>query len=53
MVLLTGEGLRRLMKVVRRIGVETEFVAALGKARKFARGPNRARRCARSGWSRR
>jgi uroporphyrinogen-III synthase len=39
MVLLTGEGLRRLMKVVRRIGVEQPFVAALGKARKFARGP--------------
>jgi len=39
MVLMTGEGLRRLMKVVRRIGLEAEFVAALGKARKFARGP--------------
>ena len=31
MVLMTGEGLRRLMKVVRRIGAEQEFVAALGK----------------------
>ena len=39
MVLLTGEGLRRLMKVVRLIGVEQAFVAALGQARKFARGP--------------
>jgi len=39
MVLMTGEGLRRLMKVVRRIDLEAEFVAALGKARKFARGP--------------
>jgi uroporphyrinogen-III synthase len=39
LVLMTGEGLRRLMKVVRRIGVEREFVAALGKARKFTRGP--------------
>src|SRR3977135_2173634 len=39
LVLMTGEGLRRLMKVVRRIGVEPEFVAALGKPRKFARGP--------------
>ena len=27
------------MKVVRRLGVEPEFVASLGKARKFARGP--------------
>ena len=39
MVFMTGEGLRRLMKVVRRIGVEQEFVAALGKMRKFTRGP--------------
>lgn len=39
LVLMTGEGLRRLMKVVRRIDVEHEFVAALGKARKFTRGP--------------
>jgi uroporphyrinogen-III synthase len=39
LVLMTGEGLRRLMKVVRRTGVEREFVAALGKARKFTRGP--------------
>jgi uroporphyrinogen-III synthase len=38
-VLMTGEGLRRLMKVVRLIGVEAPLVAALGKARKFARGP--------------
>jgi uroporphyrinogen-III synthase len=39
LVLMTGEGLRRLMKVARRIGVETEFVAAVATARKFARGP--------------
>ena len=39
LVLMTGEGLRRLMKVVRRIGAEQDFVAALGKSRKFARGP--------------
>ncbi len=39
LVLMTGEGLRRLMKVVRRMGVEHEFVAALGEARKFTRGP--------------
>ena len=39
MVFMTGEGLRRLMKVVRRIVVEQEFVAALGKMRKFTRGP--------------
>jgi len=43
LVLTTGEGLRRLMKVVRRIGLEREFVAAIGKARKFARGPKPGR----------
>jgi uroporphyrinogen-III synthase len=43
LVLMTGEGLRRLMKVVRRIGVEHEFVAALSGARKFARGPKPGR----------
>ncbi|MGY3444281.1 uroporphyrinogen-III synthase [Bradyrhizobium sp. USDA 4473] len=43
LVLMTGEGLRRLMKVVRRIGVEAEFVGSLGKARKFARGPKPGR----------
>ena len=39
MVLMTGEGLRRLMKVVRRIDAEPAFVTALGSARKFIRGP--------------
>src|SRR2546421_4294002 len=43
LVLMTGEGLGRLMKVVRRIGLEQEFVAALGQARKFARGPKPGR----------
>ena len=39
MLLMTGEGLRRLMKVVRRIDAGQRFVAALGGARKFTRGP--------------
>ncbi|MDU6377507.1 MAG: uroporphyrinogen-III synthase, partial [Bradyrhizobium sp.] len=43
LVLMTGEGLRRLMTVVRRIGVEPAFIAALGKARKFTRGPKPGR----------
>jgi uroporphyrinogen-III synthase len=43
LVLTTGEGLRRLMKVARRIGVEQDFVTALGTARKFARGPKPGR----------
>src|SRR6201996_5460890 len=37
------EGLRRLMTVVRRLGVEPAFVAAAGRARKFARGPKPGR----------
>jgi uroporphyrinogen-III synthase len=43
LVLMTGEGLRRLMKVVRRIGVEQDFISALGNARKFTRGPKPGR----------
>lgn len=43
LVLMTGEGLRRLMKIVRRIGVEADFVTSLGKTRKFARGPKPGR----------
>jgi uroporphyrinogen-III synthase len=43
LVLMTGEGLRRLMKVARRINVDQDFVTALGKARKFARGPKPGR----------
>ena len=43
LVLMTGEGLRRLRKVARRIAIDQDFVAALGKARKFARGPKPGR----------
>jgi uroporphyrinogen-III synthase len=43
LVLMTGEGLRRLIKVARRIDTEQDFIAALGKARKFARGPKPGR----------
>jgi uroporphyrinogen-III synthase len=43
LVLMTGEGLRRLMKVARRIDAERDFIAAVGKARKFARGPKPGR----------
>jgi len=43
LVLMTGEGLRRLMKVARRIGLDQDFVTALGKVRKFARGPKPGR----------
>jgi len=43
LVLMTGEGLRRLLKVARRINVEADFVAAVAKPRKFARGPKPGR----------
>lgn len=43
LVLMTGEGLRRLMKVARRMKVDDEFIAAIGKARTFARGPKPVR----------
>ena len=43
LVLMTGEGLRRLMKVARRIDLEQDFIAAVGRARKFARGPKPGR----------
>ena len=43
LVLMTGEGLRRLMKLARRTGVDQGFIAALGTARKFARGPKPGR----------
>ena len=39
LVLMTGEGLRRLLKVVRRLDSEQPFLTALSSARKFARGP--------------
>src|SRR4051794_2003582 len=43
LVLMTGEGLRRLVGAARRGGMEHDFVAAIGKARKFARGPKPGR----------
>jgi uroporphyrinogen-III synthase len=43
LVLMTGEGLRRLMKVARRVNAEQDFIAAIGKPRKFARGPKPGR----------
>jgi uroporphyrinogen-III synthase len=43
LILMTCEGLRRLMKVARRAGLDRKFVAALGRPRKFARGPKPGR----------
>ncbi len=39
LVLMTGEGLRRIMKLAVARGIDQAFVAALAKSRKFTRGP--------------
>lgn len=39
LVLMTGEGLRRLIKLARERKLDQAFVAALAKSRKFIRGP--------------
>ncbi len=44
LILLTGEGLSRLIGFARRAGLEEEFVARLAKVRKITRGPKPARR---------
>src|SRR5215813_4012997 len=43
LVLMTGEGLRRLMKLARERALERELVATLCKSRSFARGPKPGR----------
>ena len=43
LVLMTGEGLRRLMKAARAIALDQDLVAALKAPRKFARGPKPGR----------
>jgi uroporphyrinogen-III synthase len=43
LVLMTGEGLRRLIKVARNARIEADFAGAIGKARKFSRGPKPGR----------
>jgi len=39
LVLMTGEGLRRIMKLARERGLDQALVAALARSRKFTRGP--------------
>lgn len=39
LVLMTGEGLRRMMAVAKRIRVDEDFIAAIGQTKRFARGP--------------
>jgi uroporphyrinogen-III synthase len=43
LVLMTGEGLRRLMKLAHRTGNAEALVTAIGQARTFARGPKPGR----------
>jgi uroporphyrinogen-III synthase len=44
LILLTGEGLGRLVGFAQRAGIEAPFVAALANVRKITRGPKPARR---------
>ncbi|MDD1518381.1 MULTISPECIES: uroporphyrinogen-III synthase [Bradyrhizobium] len=39
LVLMTGEGLRRIMKLARARGLDAALIAVLAQARKFSRGP--------------
>ena len=43
LILLTGEGLRRLLAVAQRVGIEEKAVAALKQLRTITRGPKPAR----------
>jgi uroporphyrinogen-III synthase len=43
LVLTTGEGLRRLVKAATRIDLAEPFIAAVGRSRRFARGPKPGR----------
>src|ERR1043166_7022207 len=44
LILMTGEGLGRLVGFAERAGIDAAFVAALAKVRKITRGPKPARR---------
>ena len=44
LILLTGEGLGRLVGFAQRAGMDAAFIAALAKVRKITRGPKPARR---------
>jgi uroporphyrinogen-III synthase len=43
LVLLTGEGLRRLLGIARRAGIDAPVIAALGRLRTIVRGPKPVR----------
>lgn len=43
LILLTGEGLRRLLAIAENVGIDRDAVAALGRIRTIVRGPKPAR----------
>jgi len=43
LILLTGEGLRRLLALARRLGIEAEIIVAVKRLRTVTRGPKPAR----------
>ncbi len=43
LILMTGEGLRRLVSFAERAGLRSDFMAALGRVRKITRGPKPVR----------
>jgi uroporphyrinogen-III synthase len=43
LVLLTGEGVRRLLDAADRLGLRADAIAAIGRARRITRGPKPAR----------
>ena len=49
LILLTGEGLERLVAAARRCGLETGFIGTLRRVRKITRGPKPAHRLRRLG----
>lgn len=50
LVLMTGEGLRRLLGFARRLDLEPAFLVALGATRKITRGPKPVRALREVGW---
>src|SRR5262245_66665744 len=49
LVLMTGEGVRRLLRFARRTDLESAFLDALRTTRKVTRGPNAVRALGESG----
>ena len=50
LILMTGDGVRRLLGFADRAGLRGDFIASLTRVRKIARGPKPQRPCAKSVW---